>query len=56
MINNILYASTLSTLNYIDYTSVIFKIIVTKDKCKTKYAPEQQPIDIDILTIMGPQS
>ena len=39
MFKNILYASTSSILNYINYTSVRFKIKITKDRCKIKYAP-----------------
>jgi hypothetical protein len=50
------FASTLSTLNSIDYIEVTFKIKTVKDKRKTKYAPERQPMDIDIPTVVGPKS
>jgi hypothetical protein len=38
-INEKLYASTLSTLNNIDYKKIIFKIKIIKDTRKIKYAP-----------------
>jgi len=55
-VGNKLFASTLSTLNSIDYAKVSFKIQKVKDNRKTKYAPEYQVIDIDVPIVVGPQS
>jgi hypothetical protein len=50
------FASTLSTLNSIDYVEVTFKIKIVEDKHKTKYAPKRQLMDIDVPTVVGPKS
>ena len=56
MINNVLFASTLSILNGThEFTKVSFKIINVKNKRKTKYTPSitQQK---DISLFIGPRS
>jgi hypothetical protein len=57
MINNVLFASTLSILDGIHkFTKVSFKIIKVKDKRKTKYAPTTEQQKDDNSSITGPRS
>ena len=41
---------------YKDYVEVDFEVNMRKDKRKTKYAPENQSMDVDIPIVMGPNS
>ena len=57
MINNVLFASTLSILDGIHkFTKVLFKLIIIKDKRNTNYAPISQQQRDDISSITGPRS
>jgi hypothetical protein len=51
-----LYISTRSTLIWSDYTEAVWKESITKDKRRTKYAPERQPMEVDIPVVMGARS
>ena len=53
---NKLLASTLSTLNPLNYAEVTFKTATVKDKRQTKRAPKRRAMDIDVPVVVGPRS
>ena len=43
-----LWASTLSTLNYREYTGATYRVKVVRDRRSTKYAPTSRRTDVEV--------